>query len=265
MAHNAGQVYGSCYALVGGVLAGLSGKDVASGAIGEGSAPLVARAIAKEMYGSDNPETLTQEQKTELSQLTSVAGGLLGMVASKGDAAAAQTAVEAAKNEVENNYLSHNKNSVPELSEVDQLKMAEAECSPAHNDACQRAENLRKLSARRNSILMSACAKDRYSPGCQQQIRLAENQGVKVYFDKKLGIFIDRNPASLPVISERKDINFSSFERMQGQNLLDSAPAVPALLAGEGGLQHILCGTLQKELELQVLLTLLRNMYIKRK
>ncbi|BEV71182.1 hypothetical protein THUN1379_06640 [Paludibacterium sp. THUN1379] len=103
MAHNTGQVDGGCNALVGGVLAGLSGKDVASGAIGEGSAPLVARAIAKEMYGSDNPEALTQEQKAELSQLTSVAGGLLGMVASKGDAAAAQTAVEAAKNEVENN------------------------------------------------------------------------------------------------------------------------------------------------------------------
>ncbi|TDR82617.1 hemagglutinin repeat-containing protein [Paludibacterium purpuratum] len=91
------------HALVGGVLAGLSGKDATAGAIGAGSAPLAARAIAKELYGSDNPETLTEKQKDELAQLTSAAGGLMGMVASKGSFAAASTAADAAKNEVENN------------------------------------------------------------------------------------------------------------------------------------------------------------------
>ncbi|BEV71190.1 hypothetical protein THUN1379_06720 [Paludibacterium sp. THUN1379] len=119
MAHNTGQVDGGCNALVGGVLAGLSGKDVASGAIGEGSAPLVARAIAKEMYGSDNPETLTQDQKTELSQLSSVAGGLLGALASQGNAVDAQTAVEAAKNEVENNSLGKKRDAQREKARAD--------------------------------------------------------------------------------------------------------------------------------------------------
>ena len=88
-----------------GVLAGLSDKDVTAGAVGAGSAPLIGRAIAKTMYGSDDPEKLSDEQKNELSQLTSVAGGLLGMVTSKGGAVDAATAAVAAKNEVENNYL----------------------------------------------------------------------------------------------------------------------------------------------------------------
>ena len=86
-----------------GVLAGLSDKDVTAGAVGAGSAPLIGRAIAKTMYGSDDPEKLSDEQKNELSQLTSVAGGLLGMVTSKGGAVDAATAAVAAKNEVENN------------------------------------------------------------------------------------------------------------------------------------------------------------------
>ena len=32
-----------------------------------GSAPLIGRAIAKTMYGSDDPEKLSDEQKNELS------------------------------------------------------------------------------------------------------------------------------------------------------------------------------------------------------
>ena len=55
------------HALLGGVLAGLSDKDVTAGAVGAGSAPLIGRAIAKTMYGSDDPEKLSDEQKNELS------------------------------------------------------------------------------------------------------------------------------------------------------------------------------------------------------
>ena len=91
------------HALLGGVLAGLGDKDATAGAVGAGSAPLMARAIAKTMYNSDDPETLNDAQKAELSQLTMAAGGMVGLVVSKGVLTDAATAAAAAKNEVENN------------------------------------------------------------------------------------------------------------------------------------------------------------------
>ncbi|CAM3571751.1 hemagglutinin repeat-containing protein [Rahnella victoriana] len=93
------------HALAGAVVAYLQGGSVTGGAAGAATGELAAQLIAKELYPGVKPENLTNEQKANVSALSTLAAGLAGGVAGNSSVAAG-TAGIAGKTAVENNYLS---------------------------------------------------------------------------------------------------------------------------------------------------------------
>ncbi|UYA60535.1 Putative large exoprotein involved in heme utilization or adhesion of ShlA/HecA/FhaA family [Pectobacterium sp. F1-1] len=93
------------HAVVGAVVAQLSGQDAAAGAIGASSGELAARAIMAEQYPGKTANDLTEEEKQSVSALSTLAAGLISGLASNSTASAASGA-QSGRNAVENNYLS---------------------------------------------------------------------------------------------------------------------------------------------------------------
>ncbi|UYA60524.1 Hemolysin [Pectobacterium sp. F1-1] len=93
------------HAVVGAVVAQLSGQDAAAGAIGASSGELAARAIMAEQYPGKTASDLTEEEKQSVSALSTLAAGLISGLASNSTASAASGA-QSGRNAVENNYLS---------------------------------------------------------------------------------------------------------------------------------------------------------------
>ncbi|SUX30469.1 hemagglutinin repeat-containing protein [Chromobacterium vaccinii] len=91
------------HALLGATLAQLKGESAAAGAAAAGASPLVAEYLQKTLY--PGVDSLSEDQKQTISALTTMAGSLAGSLAG-GDSVGALTGGLAAKNEVENNYLS---------------------------------------------------------------------------------------------------------------------------------------------------------------
>ncbi|GLR10269.1 Contact-dependent inhibition of growth factor CdiA [Mixta theicola] len=95
------------HAVWGAVAAQMSGGSAASGAAGAFSGELAARYIAQYRFGADTPEkieALSEEQRQELSLMSTLAAGLAGGLAGN-STAAATTGAQAGKNAVENNAL----------------------------------------------------------------------------------------------------------------------------------------------------------------
>ncbi|MEI7206956.1 VENN motif pre-toxin domain-containing protein [Pectobacterium carotovorum] len=93
------------HAVVGAVVAQLSGQDAAAGAIGASSGELIARAIMADQYPGKTANDLTEEEKQSVSALSTLASGLVSGLASNSTASAASGA-QSGRNAVENNYLS---------------------------------------------------------------------------------------------------------------------------------------------------------------
>ncbi|WP_226101917.1 hemagglutinin repeat-containing protein [Dickeya oryzae] len=95
------------HALMGAVVAQLSGKDAVAGAVGAAGGELTARLlIMKELYGGRDTSDLTEAEKQSVSALASLAAGLASGIAS-GSVEGAATGAQAGRNAVENNYLSN--------------------------------------------------------------------------------------------------------------------------------------------------------------
>ncbi len=92
------------HALLGGVVAELSGGSAAAGATGAVTGELAAPAIALALYGTADSDKLSPEQKANLSALATLASGIAAGVSS-GSTAGAATGALAGKNAVENNNL----------------------------------------------------------------------------------------------------------------------------------------------------------------
>ncbi|WP_269778402.1 hemagglutinin repeat-containing protein [Pectobacterium brasiliense] len=92
------------HAVVGAVVAQLSGQDAAVGAIGASSGELIARAIMADQYPGKTANDLTEEEKQSVSALSTLASGLVSGLASNNTASAASGA-QSGRNAVENNYL----------------------------------------------------------------------------------------------------------------------------------------------------------------
>ncbi|WP_240785704.1 deaminase domain-containing protein, partial [Rahnella sp. CJA17(1/100)] len=90
------------HALAGAVVAYLQGGSVSGGAAGAATGELAAQLIAKELYPGVKPENLTNDQKANVSALSTLAAGLAGGVAGNSSVAAGTGAV-AGKTAVENN------------------------------------------------------------------------------------------------------------------------------------------------------------------
>ncbi|WP_103972180.1 hemagglutinin repeat-containing protein [Pectobacterium versatile] len=96
------------HAVVGAVVAQLSGQDAAAGAIGASSGELAARAIMAKVYPGKTTNDLTEEEKQSVSALSTLASGLVSGLASNSTASAASGA-QSGRNAVENNSLSGDK------------------------------------------------------------------------------------------------------------------------------------------------------------
>ncbi|MFJ5359588.1 hemagglutinin repeat-containing protein [Pectobacterium sp. CHL-2024] len=92
------------HAVVGAVVAQLSGQDAAAGAIGASSGELAARAIMTAQYPGKTANDLTEEEKQSVSALSTLASGLVSGLASNSTASAASGA-QSGRNAVENNSL----------------------------------------------------------------------------------------------------------------------------------------------------------------
>ncbi|UCZ75072.1 hemagglutinin repeat-containing protein [Dickeya zeae] len=100
------------HALMGAVVAQLSGKDAVAGAVGAAGGELTARLlIMKELYGGRDTSDLTEAEKQSVSALASLAAGLASGIAS-GSVEGAATGAQAGRNAVENNYLSSTEKSL---------------------------------------------------------------------------------------------------------------------------------------------------------
>ncbi len=93
------------HALAGAVIAKAQGKDALAGAAGASAGELTAK-LALDLYGK-KPEQLGEDERQLVSALSSVAAGLAGAAVSD-NTAGVQTAAQAGKNAVENNFLTRN-------------------------------------------------------------------------------------------------------------------------------------------------------------
>ncbi|EOL8941882.1 hemagglutinin repeat-containing protein [Cronobacter dublinensis] len=93
------------HALAGAVIAKAQGKDALAGAAGASTGELTAK-LALDLYGK-KPEQLGEDERQLVSALSSVAAGLAGAAVSD-NTAGVQTAAQAGKNAVENNFLKNN-------------------------------------------------------------------------------------------------------------------------------------------------------------
>ncbi|MEI7123500.1 hemagglutinin repeat-containing protein, partial [Pectobacterium versatile] len=80
------------HAVVGAVVAQLSGQDAAAGAIGASSGELAARAIMDKVYPGKTANDLTEEEKQSVSALSTLASGLVSGLAGNSTASAASGA-----------------------------------------------------------------------------------------------------------------------------------------------------------------------------
>ncbi|GKV92922.1 hemagglutinin repeat-containing protein [Pectobacterium aroidearum] len=92
------------HAVVGAVVAQLSGQDAAAGAIGASSGELAARTIMALQYPGKTANDLTEAEKQSVSALSTLAAGLVSGLASNSTASAASGA-QSGRNAVENNSL----------------------------------------------------------------------------------------------------------------------------------------------------------------
>ncbi|UYL03696.1 VENN motif pre-toxin domain-containing protein [Pantoea ananatis] len=99
------------HALLGGVVAELSGGSAAAGATGAVTGELATPAIALALYGTANSDKLSPEQKANLSALATLASGIAAGVAT-GSTSGAATGALAGKNAVENNSFSDGWNNI---------------------------------------------------------------------------------------------------------------------------------------------------------
>lgn len=141
------------HALLGAALAQMKGESAAAGAAGAGASPLVAEYLQKTLY--PNADSLSEDQKQTISALTTMAGSLAGSLAG-GNSAGALTGAQAAKNEVENNYLA--------ADQITRLASKVKDCRLHRDESCikQAVQAAVKLSdANSNAMRSESCRNDR--------------------------------------------------------------------------------------------------------
>ncbi|WP_341275582.1 VENN motif pre-toxin domain-containing protein, partial [Dickeya dianthicola] len=138
------------HALMGAVVAQLSGKDAVAGAVGAAGGELTAQLlIMKELYPGRDPRDLTEAEKQSVSALASLAAGLASGIAS-GNTTGAATGAQAGRNAVENNSLG---DIAQAQSEGKSLEQKASEYVEAENERYKK-ENCAGLSADACSVKM---------------------------------------------------------------------------------------------------------------
>uniref|UniRef100_UPI000A98161F two-partner secretion domain-containing protein n=1 Tax=Klebsiella aerogenes TaxID=548 RepID=UPI000A98161F len=133
-----------------GAIAAASGNNSAlAGAAGAVSGELLGRWIAAEYYPGVKTEELSDEQKSTISALSTLAAGLMGGL-SGGSSADAVAGAQAGKNAVENNYLSS--------TEARQLDKELSDCKASGNDCKSVVEKYIEISNKNSKELVDACS-----------------------------------------------------------------------------------------------------------
>lgn len=97
------------HAVLGAVVAELNNQSAAAGGLGAGGGELSAQVIMNTLFPGKKVWELSESEKQQVSALSQLASGLAGGLTT-GDVAGAITGSQAAKNAIENNFLSATKN-----------------------------------------------------------------------------------------------------------------------------------------------------------
>ncbi|WP_275899954.1 hemagglutinin repeat-containing protein [Pectobacterium brasiliense] len=164
------------HAVVGAVVAQLSGQDAAAGAIGASSGELIARAIMADQYPGKTANDLTEEEKQSVSALSTLASGLVSGLASNSTASAASGA-QSGRNAVENNYLS--------ATEADRKKQLETKRDYLKQELTdaekQELADIHKLDKERDQAIRDICTQGNKSGGACSALVAQAQQALNSY------------------------------------------------------------------------------------
>lgn len=138
------------HAILGGVVAQMSGQNATAGAIGAGGSELAIRAIHQALYPDVKVADLSGQQEKTIKNLALIAASLSGALVSD-DTAGAVDAYNTGKNAVENNYL-----------RADQLDKfaAKAQGCKQRGDCDAVRKEMQTLSLKQQDQLVAVCATD---------------------------------------------------------------------------------------------------------
>ncbi|MEI0696900.1 hemagglutinin repeat-containing protein [Pectobacterium aroidearum] len=166
------------HAVVGAVVAQLSGQDAAAGAIGASSGELAARAIMAAQYPGKTANDLTEAEKQSVSALSTLAAGLVSGLASNSTASAASGA-QSGRNAVENNYLS--------AKEADRKKQLETKRDYLKQELTdaekQELADIHKLDKERDQAIRDICTQGNKSGGACSALVAQAQQALNSYGD----------------------------------------------------------------------------------
>ncbi len=138
------------HAILGGVVAEMSGQNALAGAVGGGGGELAIRAIHQSLYPDVATDKLDDQQKKTIKNLALIATSLTGSLVS-GDTAGAVDAYKAGDNAMTNNYLK------PE--QIDKFA-AKAQGCKARGDCATVRKEMQELSLKQQDELVAICATD---------------------------------------------------------------------------------------------------------
>ncbi|WP_419720897.1 hemagglutinin repeat-containing protein, partial [Pectobacterium carotovorum] len=162
------------HAVVGAVVAQLSGQDAAAGAIGASSGELIARAIMADQYPGKTANDLTEEEKQSVSALSALASGLVSGLASNSTASAASGA-QSGRNAVENNFLS-----AKEAEKKTALERKEKAGTLTQDEAKELADT-RQLDKDRDQAIRDICTQGNKSGGACSALVAQAQQALNSY------------------------------------------------------------------------------------
>ncbi|PWD68674.1 hypothetical protein DF215_15615 [Pectobacterium versatile] len=162
------------HAVVGAVVAQLSGQDAATGAIGASSGELIARAIMADQYPGKTANDLTEEEKQSVSALSTLASGLVSGLASNSTASAASGA-QSGRNAVENNFLS-----AKEAEKKTALERKEKAGTLTQDEAKELADT-RQLDKDRDQAIRDICTQGNKSGGACSALVAQAQQALNSY------------------------------------------------------------------------------------
>ncbi|GKW20524.1 hypothetical protein PEC302107_22530 [Pectobacterium araliae] len=162
------------HAVVGAVVAQLSGQDAAAGAIGASSGELIARAIMADQYPGKTANDLTEEEKQSVSALSTLASGLVSGLAGNSTASAASGA-QSGRNAVENNFLS-----AKEAEKKTALERKEKAGTLTQDEAKELADT-RQLDKDRDQAIRDICTQGNKSGGACSALVAQAQQALNSY------------------------------------------------------------------------------------
>ncbi|GKV93070.1 MULTISPECIES: hemagglutinin repeat-containing protein [Pectobacterium] len=176
----AGQIAANAigHAVLGGVIAELSGGNATAGAVGAAAGELAARAIKDYLYPDTATADLADSDKSKISNLASLAAMLAGGVASDSSAGAV-SGHDAGKNAVDNNYLT--------VKQIDDWVAEVKSCQTKGGDCGPIMKKYQQLSIVQQEQLMSDCANDPDSCQAKYGSVLANSLAVKQAIDRAMG------------------------------------------------------------------------------